>query len=153
MRHSKDVTMKRWRTGGRKILIIIAVDIIICILAILAIPLYIGYVERERVTEATSIMGTIIISQKVEKQRTGDFYSGSTIAEFKKRGVRITSTNFFTYETTLTPNGGFTVTATPTDAFGAGGEPITFTYDPTKTPPGRWGDEDLILKDWLLIQI
>ncbi|MFX0202173.1 MAG: type IV pilin protein [Candidatus Hodarchaeota archaeon] len=145
--------MKRWRTGGRKILIIIVVDIIVCILAILAIPLYIGYVERERVTEATSNMGAIITSQKVEKQRTGKYYSGSTIAEFHAKGIDISDTKFFTYETVATLKGGFIVTATSTDALGAGGVPITFTYDPTKTPPGRWGDEDPILKDWLLIQI
>jgi Tfp pilus assembly protein PilE len=132
-------------------LAIIIGGIIAGILAVLAVPLYMGYVERARVTEATSIMGAIITSQKVERSRTGNFYSGSTIADFKARGIDITDTEFFTYETVTTPDGGFTVTATPTNALGAGGGPMTYTYDPAKG--GRWGsDEVIILDDMLLLQ-
>jgi len=42
-----------------------------------------------------------------------------------------------TYKTTPTPNGGFIVTATPTDAFGAGKDPITLRCptDYTYTDP------------------
>ncbi|MFX0196395.1 MAG: type IV pilin protein [Candidatus Hodarchaeota archaeon] len=144
--------MKSNKKKRRKILAIIIGGIIAAILVVIAVPLYMGYVERARVTEATSIMGAIITSQKVEKSRTGNFYSGSTIADFKARGIDIADTKFFTYETVTRPKGGFLVTATPTDAFGAGGVPITFTYDPNKTPPGRWGDEDTILPDMFLLQ-
>jgi len=143
--------MKRGRKGRRKILTIIIGGIIAAILAVIAVPLYTGYIERARVTEATSIVGAIITSQKVENRRTTNFYSASTIAEFKARGIDITDTKFFTYETVATPNGGFTVTATTTDAFGAGGGSITYTYDPAKG--GRWGsDEVIILNGILLLQ-
>ncbi len=131
---------------------LMVVIIIVGILAAIAVPLYTGHVERARITEATSIMGAIITSQKVGNRRAGKYYSASTVAEFKSRGIDITDTKYFTYETVTTPNGGFKVTATPTDAFGAGGGPVTFTYDPAADPPGRWGDEVPILKDWLLIQ-
>ena len=127
--------------------------IIVGILTAIAIPLYMGYVERKRVTEASSIMGAIITSQKVEKQRTGNFYTASAIAEFKAKGIDISDTEFFTYETVITPEGSFIVTATPTDAFGAAGGSLTYIYDPNANPPGRWkSDEEPILKDWLLIQ-
>jgi Tfp pilus assembly protein PilE len=139
--------MKRGRTGGRKILTTIIGGIVICILAVFAIPLYTGYVERARVTEATSIMGAIITSQKMEEQRTGNFYRGWTIAEFKKRRIDITDTKYFTYGTAPTPNGGFAVIAIPTDAFGAGGEPMTFTYDPARG--GRWGSDEDIMPEFL----
>jgi Tfp pilus assembly protein PilE len=129
--------MKKGRIGGRKVFIIIIAGITAGILATIAVPLYKGYVERNRITKATSIMGTIITSQKVEKSRTGKYYSASTVAEFKSRGIPITNTKFFTYETGPTPNGGFTVTATPTDAFGSTGEWLEYIKEPDKL--GRIG--------------
>jgi Tfp pilus assembly protein PilE len=128
--------MRRGRTRGRKILTIIIAGIIAIILVVIAIPLYIGYIERKRVTEATSIIGAIITSQKVVGQRTGKYYSASTIAEFMEKGIDITDTKCFTYETTPTSNGGFTVTVIPTDAFGPAGEWIAYIYEPGKG--GRW---------------
>jgi len=135
------------RTGGRKILTIIIGVIIVGILVVIAIPLYTGYVERKGITEASSIMGAIITSQKVEGQRTGKYYSGSTIAEFQAKGIDISDTKFFTYETVATPNGGFTVKATPTYAFGTCGGPITYTYDPARG--GRWGSDEDIMPEFL----
>lgn len=133
--------MKKGRKGGRKIFTIIIGGIIAGILAAIAVPLYMGYVERARVTEASSIMGTIIFSQKVEKRRTGKYYGASTIGEFKNRGVDITDTKYFAYATTPTPNGGFIVGATPTDAFGPAGRWVAYIYDPSANPPGRWESE------------
>jgi Tfp pilus assembly protein PilE len=139
--------MERGKRGSRKILTIIIGGIIVGILSAIAIPLYTGYVERAWVIEATSIMGTIITSQKVEKQRMGKYYSASTIAEFKNRRIDIPDTKYFTYGTAPTPNGGFAVIAIPTDAFGAGGEPMTFTYDPARG--GCWGCDQDIMPEFL----
>jgi len=130
--------MKKGRTGLRKVLtsveLMVFIIIIVGVAAGITILLYTGRVERARVTEATSIMGAIITSQKVERSRTGNFYSGSTIAEFKARGIDITDTKYFTYGTTPTPNGDFTITATPTDVFGATGGPITWPHPTPYTP-------------------
>jgi Tfp pilus assembly protein PilE len=142
--------MRRETKRGRKIFVIIIGVVIIGILVILAIPFYIRHVERERVTEAASIMGAIITSQKVEKQKTDNYYSASTIPEFKSKGVYITDTKFFTYKTFPTTNRGFKVRAIPTKTFGAGGAPITYTKVPGF--PGIWGDEDSILDDRFLLQ-
>ena len=139
--------MKRGRTGGRKILTIIIGVIIVGILAAIAVSLYTGYVERARISEGFSNVRTIITSQKVEKQRTGKYYSASTIAEFKSRRIPLDEPKFFTYETVATPNGGFTVTATPTDAFGTAGGPLTYTYDPARG--GRWGSDEDIMPEFL----
>jgi Tfp pilus assembly protein PilE len=136
--------MRSRRIEPRKVLtfvkLMVGVIIIVGIWAAIAVHFYTGYVERGRVTEATSIMGAIITSQKVERSRTGNFYSGSTIAEFKARGIDITDTEFFTYETVTTPDGGFTVTATTTDAFGATGEWVKYIYEPGEG--GRWTTSD-----------
>jgi type IV pilus assembly protein PilE len=152
--YKKGVAMRRGRKGGRKTFTLVELMVLIIMVGILAaitFPLYTGYVERNRVTEATSIMGAIITSQKVEKSRTTKYYSASTIVAFKAKGIDITDTKYFTYETLAMPNDGFTVTATPTDAFSAGGEPITFIKNPGER--GRWGiDEEPILGDYLLLR-
>ena len=128
--------MKRRRTKGRRVFItLLIIGIVAGILAGISVFLYTGYVDRARVTEATSIMGRIITSQKVEKAHTGKYYSASTVAEFKSRKIPdITDTKFFTYKTAPTPNGGFIVMATTTDAdaFGVAGEWMAYIYDPVR---------------------
>jgi len=126
---------------------LMVVIIIVGILAAIAVPLYTGYVERARVTEATSIMGAIITSQKVERSRTTRYYNASTVGEFRTRGIDITDTEFFTYSTAADAADGFTVTATTTERFGP--EVGTITY--TKTPDlrGTWGATGSILEDML----
>ena len=143
---------------GRRVFTIIIFGIFAGILAAIAIPLYTGYVERARLTEGTSIMGAIITSQKVERERTGNFYSVplvdniTDITAFRTKGIDIRDTTFFSCETTATgvkPNGGFTVTATPRDAFTTAGGTMMYMYDPTATPSGSWASAGSILPDML----
>ena len=127
---------------------LMVVIIIVGILAAIAVPLYTGYVERARVTEATSIMGAIITSQKVEKQRTTDYYAaGPAVATYAPKGIDISDTKYFTYVTAPNATGdGFTVTATTTAAFGDAGT-VTYTKDPGV--PGDWTSTGSILPDML----
>jgi prepilin-type N-terminal cleavage/methylation domain-containing protein len=129
---------------------LMVVIIIVGILAAIAVPLYTGYVERARVTEATSIMGAIITSQKVEKSRTAKYYpAGPDIASFQTKGIDISDTEFFTYTTTPNLAGdGFSVRADTTARFGPAAGFITFTKDPGVK--GVWaGDGSVILDDML----
>ena len=136
---------------------LMVVIIIVGILAAIAVPLYTGYVERARVTEATSIMGAIITSQKVEKQRTTNYYpiplSGGVtdITAFRNKGIDISDTRFFVYETAadVAAPWGFTVVATTTAAFGPVAGTMTCTYDPTATPSTTWTAGGSILPDML----
>lgn len=131
---------------------LMVVIIIVGILAAIAVPLYTGYVERARVTEATSIMGAIITSQKVEKQRTTRFYTAADMATFNGKGIDISDTKFFTYAATMDVPvaGGFQVVATTTVDFGAAGGTITYDFNPTASPPGSWtSDGTVILPDML----
>ena len=129
---------------------LMVVIIIVGILAAIAVPLYTGYVERARVTEATSIMGAIITSQKVERQRTTSFYDAADNATFKSKGIDISDTEFFTYSTTADPlTDAFTVTAnTVVGRFGPDAGWITYTKNPDVL--GVWAsDGTVILPDML----
>lgn len=144
---------------GRRVFTIIIFGIIAGILATIAVSLYTGYVEKARVKKAYSIIGATIISQKMEKQRTENFFSVplvdsiTDIPAFRTNGIDIRDTTFFTCETTATgvkPNGGFTVTATPRDAFATAGGTMMYTYDPTATPSGSWAADGVIILDDML---
>ncbi len=118
-------------------------------------PLYTDYVEKARVTEATSIMGAIITSQKIEKQRTTDYYdAGPDPTTFRPRGIDITDVRFFSYQTAADgATGGFWVQATSLDAFGTPGGWIRYTYDPTVIPPAlpsSWTADTVIITDDML---
>ena len=143
------------RIGGRFLIGVLIVPFLFGILAAISIPQYGAYIKAARVTMATSIMRAIITSQKVERSRTGDFYSippvgrATDIAAFGAKGIDITDTRYFTYETVATgtkPDDGFTVTATTTDDFGAARGWMTFTYDPTATRTASWTCDGWIIR-------
>jgi len=144
--------MKNMSTWGKSqagftLVELMVVIIIVGILAAIAVPLYTDYTEKARVTEATSIMGAIITSQKIEAQRTNTFYTAADIAGFRARGIDISDVRYFGYSTAPDGvSGGFTVTADATADFSAtpGGQ-ITFTYDPNATPSGSWDSDGTVI--------
>lgn len=131
--------------AGFTLVEMMVVIIIVGILAAVAVPLYTGYVEKSKITEATSIIGAIITSEKLEMQRVPSqgFYSASNPEEFKAKGLDLSDIKYFTYSVTAQggpPNTKFTVTATATTEYKS--DPsncwIKYTYDPTATPVGKW---------------
>ncbi len=121
---------------GFTLLELMVVIIIVGILAAVAVPLYTGYVEKSRVTEATSIIGAIITSEKLEIQRNPSqgFYAADPAANppvfFK--GLDISDTKYFTYKVKLQGGGppfkDFVITAAATPAFSSDTTPPTITY-------------------------
>jgi len=109
------------------------VIIIVGILAAVAVPLYTGYVEKAKITEATSIIGAIITSEKLEMQRVPSqgFYSAADNAAFQTKGLDLSDTKYFTYAASASggpPATDFTVTATATAQYSSENPAPTISY-------------------------
>ncbi len=140
--------MKRIRNQrGFTLVELMVVIIIVGILAAVAVPLYTDYVEKARVTEATSLMGAIITAEKIYRQRTMQYFSANSADQvagsptnFRTHGIDITDALYFTYVSTATGGTSFTVVASGTDLFdgpGAAGT-STMTFDSSQPAASRW---------------
>jgi prepilin-type N-terminal cleavage/methylation domain-containing protein len=130
---------------------LLVVILIIGILSAVAVPLYTDYTKKAKITEATSTVGAIITSEKLEMQRVPSegFYSAADQNAFKSRGLDLSGIKYFTYSVTATggpPAKDFVVSATATDQYSAENpaSTITYTYS-TKT----WSSTGSVTADML----
>jgi len=101
---------------GFTLIELLLVIVLIGILAAIAVPLHLHYTEMARVREALGIIKAIITSQKVEKMKTGRFYTATgdgAATIFLEKGIDVRDSRYFTYETSGNADT-FTVTATAT---------------------------------------
>jgi type IV pilus assembly protein PilE len=136
---------RSWAPTGFTLVEMMVTIMIIGLLAAIAVPLYIEYAEKPKVTEAFNIIGAIISSEKLEMERHPalGFYTANSHADFKVRGLDLSETKYFTYQVTTdggTPARTFTVTATATHSFSENpaGCLIRYVHDPSNSPAGQW---------------
>jgi len=116
--------------SGFTMLELLMVVIIIGILATLALPQYMGFIEKARSTEAISTMGTIRTAQNLYKLETGTYSpDASNLAITVPTSGAAT---YWTYSITGASDTGFGVTATRTSkkaAAGVSGQNIVMTWN------------------------
>jgi prepilin-type N-terminal cleavage/methylation domain-containing protein len=139
---------KTERRAGFTLVEMMVVIIIVGILAAVAVPLYTGYVEKSKITEATSIIGAINTSEKLEMQRVPSigFYSANSRDQFLSKGLDLSDSKYFDYAVVAAggnPATTFEVTATATTDYRSdpAGCWLRYTYDPNADPVGQWSSD------------
>ena len=114
--------------NGFTLVELLVVIVIVGILAAIAVPLYLHYIEMARVREALGMIKAIITSQKVERMKRSKYYTATGDAAstiFLEKGIDVRESIYFTYET-IGHVDRFTVTATATAESGMTG---TISYN------------------------
>ena len=112
---------------GFTLLEIVIVIIIIGVLAGLALPQYVGYVERTRAAEAMNAIGAIKVAETDYKLRTGSYkYCANNVDVNTHLGVML-STRYWNYVANYSGDD-LTITATRTSEGGGGGSGNTIVY-------------------------
>jgi len=118
---------------------LMVIVIIVGVLVSIAVPLYLHYTKISKVREAMGIIKAIITSQKVEKIKSNKYYTATGDAAptiFLKKGVDLTDSVYFTYETVGNTDA-FTVTATAVADSGVTGN---ISYDSATNTWSSTGD-------------
>lgn len=116
--------------SGFTMLELLMVVIIIGILATLALPQYMSFIEKARATEAINTMGAIRTAENLAKLELGSYTADATnlSISFPTAG----SATYWTYGLSGASDTGFVVTATRTSkkvAAGIAGQTITLTWN------------------------
>ena len=109
---------------------LLMVVIIIGILATLALPQYMSFVEKARASEAIGTISAIRTAENLAKLETGSYTSDTTALsiQFPTSG----SATYWTYAVSGTSDTGFSVTATRTSKkapAGSAGQTITLIWN------------------------
>jgi Tfp pilus assembly protein PilE len=124
---------------------LMVIIIIIGILVAVSLAVYSHHTVNRELTEAISVIGAIVASEKLEMQGLPykGFYSASTHADFLAKGLDLLDTKYFTYQATTnegSPASNFTITAAATRSFKSNPEgcKLIYTYNPDINPAGKW---------------
>jgi len=137
-----------WRGTGRGFTLteLMVVILLVGVLAVIAIPIYEGYIKQTKVSEACSMIGAIVAAEKAYAQRNGAFLevARNSYQDFLQRlRVDVKESELFDYEvTSVSGKDTFTVIAWVNaqgvkERLPASGY-VRYVYDTAKSPRGKW---------------
>ena len=105
---------------------LMVVVIIVLVLAGIAVPVYIHYIQEGKKSEAYATIDAIVSGGLVYFQKNSTF-TGGTLANFLAADD-VGNATYFTYALSNLSDAGFTATATVTGNWGPAGATVTWTH-------------------------
>jgi len=116
---------------------LMVVVIIVLVLAGIAVPVYIHYIQEGKKSEAYAVIDSIVSGALVYFQKN-DTYAGGTLANWLAADD-VSNAAYFTYELSGQGVAGFVATATVTGGWGPAGGTVVWTQTGASAPAGDAG--------------
>jgi prepilin-type N-terminal cleavage/methylation domain-containing protein len=139
------MSMLRNRKGFTLVELMVVV-IIVLVLAGIAVPVYIHYIQEGKKSEAYAVIDSIVSGALVYFQKN-DTYAGGTIDNWLARDD-VDNATYFTYALSGQAATGFTATATVTGGWGPAGATITWTQSGASAAAGDAGTGAFTESGW-----
>lgn len=125
---------------------LMVVVIIVLVLAGIAVPVYIHYIQEGKKSEAYAVIDSIVSGALVYFQKN-DTYTGGTIANFLAADD-VANAEYFTYVLSGQGDAGFIVTASVTGGWGPAAGKVTWTQIGASAAAGNAGTGSFSETGW-----
>ncbi len=125
---------------------LMVVVIIVLVLAGIAVPVYIHYIQEGKKSEAYAVIDSIVSGALVYFQKN-DSYTGGTLANWLAQDDTDNAV-YFTYVLTLQTDAGFVATATVAGTWAPVGATVVWTHAGASAPSGDAGQGAFTESGW-----
>ena len=125
---------------------LMVVVIIVLVLAGIAVPVYIHYIQEGKKSEAYAVIDSIVSGALVYFQKN-DSYTGGTLANWLAQDDTDNAV-YFTYVLTLQTDAGFVATATVAGTWAPLGATVVWTHAGASAPSGDAGQGAFTEAGW-----
>ena len=125
---------------------LMVVVIIVLVLAGIAVPVYIHYIQEGKKSEAYAVIDSIVSGALVYFQKN-DTYTGGTVDNWLARDD-VDNATYFTYVVSGQSDAGFTAQATVTGNWGPSGATVTWTQIGASAAAGDAGTGSFAESGW-----
>lgn len=127
---------------GFTLIELVVVIVIVGILAMVAVPIYRGYIRRANASEGKALCGSVAAAEKVWFAERGAYRAVSGSNDPAGLGVDASQNKFFRTYTTAIAGTGFTVTTSGVAGTDAAGITIVYTFNPADLTASPWAITD-----------